>query len=151
GDRMSPSAPHDRLQPVGRPGSVHLRAPRARRLRLHRTLHRGLVHGMWPMGTEGARRRRLPPRLAERVDGARRFRAATRAALADLPPALSERMDNVDVIVRGRPTAAELRMAGVPRGGTLLGLYHGTPLTARTAGYNMTLPDRIYLFRQPLE
>jgi predicted Zn-dependent protease with MMP-like domain len=85
------------------------------------------------------------------VDGARRFRAATRAALADLPPALSERMDNVDVIVRGRPTAAELRMAGVPRGGTLLGLYHGTPLTARTAGYNMTLPDRIYLFRQPLE
>ena len=103
------------------------------------------------MGTEGAPRRRLPPRLAARVDGARRFRAAAREALADLPPELAERMDNVDVIVRGRPTTAELRMAGVPRGGTLLGLYHGTPLTYRTAGYNMTLPDRIYLFRQPLE
>jgi predicted Zn-dependent protease with MMP-like domain len=71
--------------------------------------------------------------------------------VAGLPPALRDRIDNVDIIVRGRPTAAELHLAGVPRGGTLLGLYHGTPLPHRNSGYTMMLPDRIYLYRQPLE
>jgi predicted Zn-dependent protease with MMP-like domain len=74
-----------------------------------------------------------------------------REAVAGLPPALRGRIDNVDIIVRGRPTPAELRQAGIGRGGTLLGLYQGIPLPQRHSGYHMTLPDRIYLFRQPLE
>jgi predicted Zn-dependent protease with MMP-like domain len=40
---------------------------------------------------------------------------------------------------------------GVPPGGTLLGLYQGTPLPVRNSGYTMTLPDRIFLYRRPLE
>lgn len=106
------------------------------------------------MGREARRYQRrervLRPLTVRESAGARRFNAAVRQALAELPPAFRERIDNVDIIVRPRPTATELRAAGV-RGGTLLGLYHGTPLPLRNSGYGMALPDRIYLYRQPLE
>ena len=80
-----------------------------------------------------------------------RFKALAREAVSGLPPELRERIDNVDIIVRGRPTAAELRQAGVGRGGMLLGLYQGVPIPYRNSAYHMALPDRILLFRQPLE
>jgi len=38
--------------------------------------------------------------------------------------------------------------AGLP---TLLGLYDGVPLTERDEGWSMVLPDRILIFRGPLE
>ena len=80
-----------------------------------------------------------------------RFERLVLRALAGLPPAFRERLDNIDVIVERRPRTAHLRAAGVPTGDTLLGLYVGTPLPARTSGYNMTLPDRIYIFQEPIE
>ena len=86
-----------------------------------------------------------------RSTGAARFKAAAREAVRSLPPALRERIDNVDILIRSRPTAAELRQAGVGPGGSLLGLYQGTPLPLRNSGYHAVLPDRILLFRQPLE
>ena len=106
------------------------------------------------MGSEERRRRNVSPR--RQLDGgytaaARRFKALAREAVNGLPDHLRARIDNVAIIVRGRPTARELRSAGVPHGGTLLGLYQGTPLPLRHSGYNMALPDRIYLFREPLE
>ena len=36
-------------------------------------------------------------------------------------------------------------------GELLLGLYQGVPLTERGAGYFGVLPDRIVLFRRPIE
>ena len=33
---------------------------------------------------------------------------------------------------------------------TLFGLYQGIPRTQRGAGYNMVLPDKITLFKQPM-
>jgi predicted Zn-dependent protease with MMP-like domain len=86
-----------------------------------------------------------------RISRAARFDALVREAVDGLPPELLSRLDNVDILVRERPTAAELRSAGVGPGGMLLGLYQGTPLPVRTSGYNLTLPDRILLFRRPLE
>jgi predicted Zn-dependent protease with MMP-like domain len=106
------------------------------------------------VGSQERRRWRVSPR--RRLDDSqtaarRRFKALAREAVEGLPEHLRARIDNVAIIVRRRPTARELRAAGVPPGGTLLGLYQGTPLPLRTSGYNMTLPDRIYLFREPLE
>jgi predicted Zn-dependent protease with MMP-like domain len=80
-----------------------------------------------------------------------RFEALAREAVEGLPAELRDRLDNVDIIVRDRPTAAELRSAGVGPWGMLLGLYQGTPLTVRNSAYNLILPDRIFLFRRPLE
>jgi predicted Zn-dependent protease with MMP-like domain len=63
-----------------------------------------------------------------------------RAALDELPPHIAEALQNVAVVV-------EDENAEEP---DLLGLYHGVPLLERgdMAG---TLPDRISIYRIPLE
>jgi predicted Zn-dependent protease with MMP-like domain len=80
-----------------------------------------------------------------------RFERLVLRALSGLPPEFRARLDNVDVIVERRPTTAHLRQGGVRSGHTLLGLYVGTPLPARSEGYHMTLPDRILIFQEPIE
>lgn len=105
------------------------------------------------MGTRERPRPVSPRRLRSQPGAltASRFRALVREAVEGLPPEFRDRLDNVDLIVRNRPTALELRTAGVGRGGTLLGLYQGIPLAERNSGYHAVLPDRIYLYRQPIE
>ncbi len=80
-----------------------------------------------------------------------RFERLVLRAIEGLPPDFRARLDNVDVIVEPRPTREHLRIAGVPPGADLLGLYLGTPLPSRSGGYNMTLPDRILIFQEPIE
>jgi len=80
-----------------------------------------------------------------------RFEELVRLALEGLPDEIARRMDNVDVEVQDTPSARQLAAAGVPDGRTLLGLYQGIPLTRRTSGYNLVAPDRIIIFRRPLE
>jgi predicted Zn-dependent protease with MMP-like domain len=60
-------------------------------------------------------------------------------------------MENVAVMVDDWPTPAQLAIARVPRGGTLLGLYEGVPLTVRgPLSYSGVAPDRITIFQGPL-
>lgn len=80
-----------------------------------------------------------------------RFERLVLRAVEGLPPYLRHRLDNVDIVVERRPSAAQLRENGVPTGETLLGLYVGVPLTSRTVDYGLTLPDRIYIFQEPIE
>lgn len=72
-------------------------------------------------------------------------------ALDDLPPFFQARMENVEVLVRSWPARTDLEAAAIPRGYTLLGLYHGIPITERTQGYNLVPPDTITLFQGPIE
>ncbi len=74
-------------------------------------------------------------------------------ALGQIPADLAEAMDNVVVLVQDEPdpemlTEEDYDDAGLP---TLLGLYDGVPLTERDEGWSMVLPDRILIFRGPLE
>jgi predicted Zn-dependent protease with MMP-like domain len=62
-------------------------------------------------------------------------------ALASLPPDLSAAVSNVAVVVEDEP----------PPGQPLLGLYEGIPLTRRGSGYAGALPDKITIYRGPLE
>jgi predicted Zn-dependent protease with MMP-like domain len=70
-----------------------------------------------------------------------RFEEYARLALGELPPELRRRLSNVDIVVEQEP----------PPGSRLLGLYQGVPLTRRTSGYSGALPDKITLFRGPIE
>ena len=79
------------------------------------------------------------------------FEKLVAAAQDDLPPFFHEKMSNVEVIVETWPTRDDLRVAGVPSGQTLLGLYQGVPLTQRGAHYQLALPDRIAIFQGPIE
>jgi len=62
-------------------------------------------------------------------------------AVASLPRDLRESMSNVAIVVEDEP----------PDGLPLLGLYQGLPLTRRGSGYAGVAPDKITVFRGPLE
>ena len=71
-------------------------------------------------------------------------------ALEGLPPDLAKLLDNVAIVVDDWPEYSTPLVSGdsddVP-----YGLYEGVPLTERTAGYYGILPDKITIFRGPLE
>lgn len=77
----------------------------------------------------------------------RRFEELVADALDTIPEGLAEAMENVAVVVEDWPTAEQV----AERSGTLLGLYEGIALSARSPlSYAMVLPDRITVFRGPL-
>ncbi len=79
------------------------------------------------------------------------FQALVEEALADLPAEILQHLDNVAITVADWPSAAERERAGVGHGHQLFGLYEGIPLTKRGKGYNLVAPDRIILYRGPLQ
>jgi predicted Zn-dependent protease with MMP-like domain len=75
------------------------------------------------------------------LEAEEQFEEYAREALETLPPELREQMSNVEIVVEQEP----------PRGQPLLGLYEGIPLTRRGSYYGGVLPDKITIFRGPLE
>lgn len=75
------------------------------------------------------------------VTSALDFERVVRETLASLPSELRDQISNVDVVVEDEP----------PDGQPLLGLYQGVPLTRRGSGYAGVLPDKITIYRGPLE
>ena len=80
-----------------------------------------------------------------------RFEALVAQALNDLPDEFQDKMHNVDLVIADWPTRGELRQAGLRRGDMLFGLYQGVPLTKRTTGYGLVLPDKITIYQGPIE
>jgi predicted Zn-dependent protease with MMP-like domain len=79
------------------------------------------------------------------------FRQLVREALDEVPVEIRRRINNVDLVIEGRPSAEDLAVAGLGPGDLLLGLYHGIPLTARGEYYNLVLPDRISIYQEHIE
>src|SRR6516165_3120406 len=73
------------------------------------------------------------------------------AAFARIPGRFRRRLKNVAVLVEPEPSPAQLRRGRVSRGGTLLGLYEGRPLTTRSVFEPFAMPDRITIFQRPPE
>ena len=69
------------------------------------------------------------------------FVDTVRRALDSLPPHLASALENVAVVVEDEN----------PEDPDLFGLYHGVPLPERGSGYAGQLPDRISIYRLPLE
>jgi predicted Zn-dependent protease with MMP-like domain len=69
------------------------------------------------------------------------FEESVEAAIETLPDDLRDAMSNVAILVEDEP----------PEGEPLLGLYEGIPLTARTSAYAGAPPDKISIYRGPLE
>ncbi len=78
------------------------------------------------------------------------FEKLVSGAIAELPHAFREKLQNVVVIVEDRPPAALLQELEIDDHETLFGLYEGTPLTER--GFEPPLhPDRIWIFQKTIE
>ena len=70
-----------------------------------------------------------------------RFEALVDQALDDIPDELTQLVRNVVVLVEDEPPEDEP---------DLLGLYDGVAMTERDGSYGLELPDRIFIFRNPL-
>ncbi|CAN5819129.1 metallopeptidase family protein [soil metagenome] len=71
--------------------------------------------------------------------------------LDGLPELILTKMENVDVVIEDWPSSDQMEEAGLDEGGTLYGLYEGVPLTARDSGYFLIAPDKITIFKRPIE
>ena len=69
------------------------------------------------------------------------FELLVEEAIDSLPEDLRALMSNVAVVVDEEP----------PAGRPLLGLYQGVPLTQRKSAYAGMPPDKITIYRRPLE
>ena len=69
------------------------------------------------------------------------FERVVQDALDSLPPELHDQISNVEIVIEDEP----------PGGRPLHGLYHGVPLTRRGIAYSGALPDKITIYRGPLE
>jgi predicted Zn-dependent protease with MMP-like domain len=74
--------------------------------------------------------------------GEGRFEALVAGALDGLPGWVQQRLENVAVVIADDPPGDQP---------FLLGLYQGIPLTQRGGNYAGMLPDRITLYRRPIE
>ena len=72
-------------------------------------------------------------------------------ACARIPARFRKRLKNIAILVEPEPTPAQLARGRVGRGGTLLGLYEGRPLTMRSVFEPFAMPDRITVFQGPHE
>jgi predicted Zn-dependent protease with MMP-like domain len=72
-------------------------------------------------------------------------------ALAELPPKFQQYLQNLDIVVKWRPSPRELDYVGADRRDTLFGLYLGVPLSERGGYYNMALPDQIVVYQEAHE
>jgi predicted Zn-dependent protease with MMP-like domain len=71
-------------------------------------------------------------------------------ALDELPKQYTDNMKNVAIVMADDPTEDQRVKLKLRCHETLFGLYEGIPLTKRGAGYNLVLPDKITLFKNPL-
>lgn len=80
-----------------------------------------------------------------------RFRELVAEAISGLPKEFRDKINNVDVVVADFPSPAQLAGARLGRHQTLLGLYQGVPQTRRDRRYGLVVPDKISIFRRPIE
>ncbi len=72
-------------------------------------------------------------------------------AMDELPQEYIKGLINVAIVYADWPDEYQAVKAGLREGSLLLGLYEGIPLPQRGAGYNMVLPDKITLFKHPIQ
>jgi len=80
-----------------------------------------------------------------------RFEWLVAKAIETLPDEFLSRLENIDVVVEDYPSQSQLASVGLRRSQTLLGLYEGVPLTKRSSHYGLVPPDKITIFRKPIE
>lgn len=79
------------------------------------------------------------------------FDEVLRQAIRDLPAMFRESLRNVAIVVEEWPPDWLLEELEVVPGETLYGFYHGIPLPERSVLDSGNLPDKISVYRGPLE
>jgi predicted Zn-dependent protease with MMP-like domain len=78
------------------------------------------------------------------------FQDIINTSIASLPKAYVDRLENVAFIVEDYPSSEQRRQLELRNDQTLFGLYEGVPLSRRQ-GTTKLLPDKITIFKNPIE
>jgi len=71
-------------------------------------------------------------------------------AMDELPEEYIKHLDNLAVVYEDQPSLEQRHKLKLRGNQTLFGLYEGIPKISRGAGYNMVLPDKITIFKNPI-
>lgn len=80
-----------------------------------------------------------------------KFEKYINKAILTIPKPLRDKIENLAFVIEEEPRPKELKERGIFIRGTLLGLYQGVPLTRRGMNYGSVLPDKITIFKKPVE
>lgn len=83
----------------------------------------------------------------EMMEDQRTFEDLVAEAIDSLPDDIARMLSNVEVVVEDEPPLEFTK--DLPRNTTLLGHYHGIPLTNR-GYYDRALPDKISIYQGPI-
>lgn len=72
-------------------------------------------------------------------------------AIDAIPEKYFKKISNVAFTVADEPSPEQREKFHLYHGRTLFGLYEGIPLTGRGTGYTLVLPDKITIFKRPIE
>ncbi len=80
------------------------------------------------------------------------FEELVERAIIEMPSFVKEKMENVAICVEERPSKSfERGRKGVRKNSYLLGLYQGVPKNTWGRGFGGNLPDKITIFKEPIE
>lgn len=80
-----------------------------------------------------------------------RFEQLVAEAIALIPARFRREMRNVAIVVEDEPSPELLQELEIEPPHSLFGLYQGVPLPERSWDHGNALPDRITLYRRPIE
>jgi predicted Zn-dependent protease with MMP-like domain len=80
-----------------------------------------------------------------------RFEQLVTEAITLIPKRFRREMNNLAIVIEDHPSRELLAEMEIEPPDSLYGLYQGTPLPERTWAHGNALPDRITLYRQPIE
>jgi len=79
------------------------------------------------------------------------FEELVTKAISSLPEKFKEKMENIVVVIESLPSQELLREMKIKSPYGLLGLYRGIPYTRRGIWYRNVMPDKIIIFKKPIE
>lgn len=79
------------------------------------------------------------------------FETLVISTIEEIPKLFRDRMENIDLVIERFPSNQLLSQMGLQSPYDLLGLYQGVPFNQRGFYYGNVLPDKITLFKIPIE
>lgn len=71
--------------------------------------------------------------------------------ISSIPQVFLDKLDNVAIVIEDEPTPVQRKELRLSRNTTLFGLYEGVSQRDRGGNYTAVLPDKITIFKVPIE
>ena len=79
------------------------------------------------------------------------FEELVAEAIGELPEYFRQKMENVTIHIEDFPDNNTLKRLRQSSPYSVLGLYQGVPITKRGIHYRNVLPDKIFIYRKPIQ